>query len=198
MTWKRFFPERLLSISKLSPPPQSLTNCRISSPAVLGRIPQNGGKAATAIVHDPGDNGKGIFRRFLHERAVFSPEIRKMPVGENLMEKLRGMVVAKDRIRLDGLTPHLAARSAEDRSADVVGMTVEDARKLLRVAQLEVVKSKLRETGKNWIAYREYVDICREGCSDPEEGLQIAKLLDECGTVIVLGKVVILRPEQEV
>ncbi|GKU99100.1 hypothetical protein SLEP1_g11993 [Rubroshorea leprosula] len=197
MTLKRFFRERLLNISKLSPP-QSLTNCRISSPAVLGRVPQNGRKAATVIAPDPRDNGKGIFRRFLHERAVFSPEIRKMPVGETLMDNLRGMVVAKDRIRLDGLTPHLATRSAENRSADVVGLTVEDARKLLRVAQLEVVKSKLRETGKNWIAYPEYVNICREGCSGPEDGLQIAKLLDECGTVIVLGNLVILRPEQEV
>ncbi|GLT74969.1 hypothetical protein SLA2020_467290 [Shorea laevis] len=116
MTWKRFFPERLFNISKLSPP-QSLTNCRISLLAML-----------------VGD--------------VQPRDSEAVGWGE-LMEKLRGMVVAKDRTRLDGLTSHLAARSTENRSADVVGLTVEDVRKLLRVAQLEVVKSKLREIRKN-------------------------------------------------
>ncbi|GKU94591.1 hypothetical protein SLEP1_g8059 [Rubroshorea leprosula] len=196
MAWKKTLAERLFNISKIASP-QSLTKCRVSSsPAVQGRIQQKVGKAATAIAPDPGDNGNGIFRRFLHKRAVFSPEIRQMPVGDNLIEKFRGVGIAKDRIRLDGLTPHLPPRSAEDRSSEVVGLTVDDARKLLRVAQLEVVKTRLRETGKTWIAYPEYVIICKEGCLDPDEGLRLARLLDECGTVIILGNVVVLRPDQ--
>lgn len=188
MAWRKNLAERLFNISKLSPP-QSLTNCRISSPAVQRRISQNAGKPAKAFAVDPGDNGNGIFRRFLHKRAVFSPEARQMPVGEALVEKLRGIRVPKDRINLEGLIPHPPAEEA-------VGLSVDEARKLLMVAQLEVVKSRLRNTGKIWIAYPEYVKICREGCLDSDEGLRVSRLLDECGTVIILGNVVVLRPEQ--
>ncbi|XWS33720.1 hypothetical protein CRYUN_Cryun22dG0107600 [Craigia yunnanensis] len=177
---------------------QALTNCRISSSTVQNRISQKAGKAKTATARDPGDsngnvNGNGMFRRFLHKGAMLSPEMRKLLMGENLMERLREIDMSKDRIRLDGLIPHLAAKSAVP---EVATLSVQEAKKLLRVAQLEVVKTRLRETGKNWISYSDFIRICGESCSDPEQGLQFAKLLDESGTVIVLGNVVVLRPEQ--
>ncbi|KAK9285446.1 hypothetical protein L1049_024639 [Liquidambar formosana] len=108
------------------------------------------------------------------------------------MEKLRGMDIVRDRVRLDGLTPPVS------KSDPKAGFSVEDARKLLKLAQLEAVKSKLRQIPKSWISHSEFVRICGEGCSDPDEGLGFAKMLDQSGTVIVLGNVVFLHPEQVV
>ena len=73
---------------------------------------------------------------------------------------------------------------------------MDHARKLLRVAQLEAVKTRLREIQQSWISYPDFVWVCSEGCSDPDQGLVLAKMLDESGTVIVLGNNVLLRPEQ--
>lgn len=124
---------------------------------------------------------------------MLSPELRSLPVGDKLMEKLRGMDIVRDRIRLDVLAP------PETRSDPIhEGITVEDARKLLKVSQLEMVKSKLRQIPKNCIPYSEFVRVCVEVCSDPDQGLGYAKMLDQSGTVIVLGNVVYLRPEQVV
>lgn len=197
MALKKTLMEKLFNISKGST--QALTNCRISSSTVQNRISQKAGKASTAMAPDPGDsngnvNGNGMFRRFLHKGAMLPMAMRKLPMGENLMERLREINVSKDRIRLEGLIPHLEAKSAVP---EVAALSVQEAKKLLRVAQLEVVKTKLRETGKNWISYSDFIRICGESCSDPEQGLQFAKLLDESGTVIVLGNVVVLRPEQD-
>ncbi|KAF2283610.1 hypothetical protein GH714_012197 [Hevea brasiliensis] len=52
---------------------------------------------------------------------------------------------------------------------------------------MEMVKSRLREMENSWITYPEFVRICGEGYSDPEQGIRVAKRLDESGTVIVLG-----------
>ncbi|MBA0715730.1 hypothetical protein Golax_014616 [Gossypium laxum] len=164
MAFRKILAEKLFNISKISS--QAVTNCRISSPTVQKRIARKTGKAATGMTVDPGDakgNGNGMFRRFLHKGSMASPPMRKLPMGENLMERLR---------------------------------EIDEAKKLLKVAQLEVVKTKLRETGKIWISYSDFLRICGESCSDHEQGLQFAKLLDESGTVIVLGNIVVLRSEQ--
>ncbi|XVE87253.1 hypothetical protein DITRI_Ditri18aG0101700 [Diplodiscus trichospermus] len=194
MALKKTLAEKLFNISKISS--QALTNCRISSSTVQNRISQKAGKATAAMAPDPGDgkgNGNGMFRRFLHRGAMLSPAMRKLPMGENLMERLREFDISKDRIRLDGLSPHLEAKSAVP---EVPQLSIQEAKKLLRVVQLEVLKTRLRETGKSWISYSDFIRICGESCSDPEQGLKFAKLLDESGTVIVLGNVVVLRPEQ--
>ncbi|KAG6624129.1 hypothetical protein CIPAW_16G004800 [Carya illinoinensis] len=85
---------------------------------------------------------------------------------------------------------------AESTSEATEGLTVEDARKLLRVAQLEKVKERLREIHKNWISYSDFNRVCIKVCSDPYQSLALAKMLDESRTVIVLGNAVFLRPEQ--
>ncbi|XWS42006.1 hypothetical protein CRYUN_Cryun17cG0131400 [Craigia yunnanensis] len=193
MALKKTLAEKLFNISKISS--QALTNCRISSSTVQNRISQKAGKATTAMAPDPGDdngnvNGNGMFRRFLHKGAMVSPAMRKLPMGENLMERLREFDISKDRIRLDGLSPHLEAKP------EVPELSVQQVKKLLRVAQLEMVKTRLMETGKTWISYSDFIRVCGESYSDPEQGLQFAKLLDESGTVIVLGNIVVLRPEQ--
>lgn len=94
------------------------------------------------------------------------------------------MDIGRDRIRLDGLNP------PEGR------LTAEDARKLMKVAQMEVVKEKIRKIGKSCVSYDEFVKICVEGAWSEDQGFQIAKMLDEYGNVLVVGKFVFLRPDQ--
>lgn len=188
MAFRKTLAQRLFHITKVST--QTLANCRISSSSVRTRAPPDPDKTSIAPVPDPVDGG--IFRRFLHKRsAALDPELRSLSVGENLMGKLKSMGIARDRIRLDGLSPPLPAVTDTPE-----GLTVEDARKLLRVAQLEAVKARLKEIQKSWIPYSDFVRVCGEGCSDPDQGLGLAKTLDESGNVIVLGNVVFLRPEQ--
>ncbi|XP_027346165.1 calcium uniporter protein 2, mitochondrial-like isoform X2 [Abrus precatorius] len=176
MAFKKTLAQRLLSITKIS-------NCRISSSSSFqSRIASTAGKPD--IAPDPGDNG--IFRRFLHKRPFFSPELRP-PAANNLLLMLREMDIARSRIRLDGLTP-----------PEKEGMAVEDVRKLLRATQLETVKLKLRKVPESCIAYSEFIRICGENCSDEEQAKKIAKMLDDSASVIILGDIVFLRPEQEI
>ncbi|KAL5819441.1 hypothetical protein ACOSQ4_023283 [Xanthoceras sorbifolium] len=186
MALKKTLAERLFNISRIST--QALTNCRISSTSAASRIPQNSSK--TSIAPDPGDNG--IFRRFLHKRAIFHPKISSLG-GENLLEKLKTIDIARDRIRLDGLTP---PPSVEPPPEKAERLTVEETRKLLRALQIETVKERLRTIENSWISYSDFVRVCREACPDPELGSQFAKVLDESGNVIVLGNMVFLKPEQ--
>ncbi|XP_044492663.1 calcium uniporter protein 2, mitochondrial-like [Mangifera indica] len=184
MASKKTLAARLFNLSKISK--QALTNCRISSTLTTTRISQTSAKPN--IAPDSGDNG--TFRRFLHKRAILQPKI--LPIGgESLMEKLKTIDIAKDRIRLDGLSP---PPSFETEKAE--RLSVKDASKVLKAVQMEVVKEKLRQIEKPWIPYSEFVRVCEEAVSDPNQGLQFAKLLDESGNVIVLGNVVFLRPEQ--
>lgn len=114
-----------------------------------------------------------------------------LPTGEKLIEQLRGMDIVRNRIRLDGLSP-----PATVTQPPVGKLTVEDARKLLKVTQLEMVKSKLRQIEKSCVSYKEFVEICVDVSSSEDQGIEFAKILDESGTVIVLGNVVFLRPDQ--
>lgn len=186
MALKKTLAERLFNITKTSR--QALTNCCISSTSATStRISQS--PTRTNIAPDPGDNG--VFRRFLHKRAMLHPTVSAIG-GENLIEKLRTFDIGRDRIRLDGLSPPLTG--TEEEKAE--GLTVAEAKKVMRAFQMETVKERLRKTEKTWIPYSEFVGVCEEACSDREQGLQFAKLLDESGNVIVLGNVVFLRPEQ--
>ncbi|XP_057491819.1 calcium uniporter protein 2, mitochondrial-like isoform X2 [Actinidia eriantha] len=192
MAFRRTLAQRLFNVSKKSN--TILANCRISSPS--SAVPR-----PAKLAPDPGDDG--VFRRFLQWRPIYqsaatSPEIRSLPRGEKLMEKLRGINIAGDRIRLDGLTPPPPPIEQETAAATEGIFTVADARKLLRVSQLEVVKSKLRQIAKDHVPFAEFVEICSDGCSNGEEGLELAKMLDQSGIVIVLGNIVFLRPEQVV
>lgn len=110
-----------------------------------------------------------------------------MPVGGSLIEKLREIDGSKDRIRLDGIAPPMR---------ETASLTVEDTKKVLRAAQMEMVKTKLRETGRSWMTYSEFASVCCEASSDPEDGARIATMLDDSANVIVLGGSVCLRPDQ--
>ena len=183
MSLKKSIAVRLFAFSKISN--QYITNCRIFS-SLQARIRQHPGHPLIRPDH-PGESG--TFRRLFHKPAIFSPELRQLPFGEGLIDKIRGFDIMRDRIRLDGLTPPPEVAAEE-------GLTVEDARKLLKVAQVEGVKLRLREMEKTWISYSEFVRVCSESCSDLENGILVARSLDESGTVVVLGNLVLLKPEQ--
>ncbi|OVA04559.1 Coiled-coil domain containing protein 109 [Macleaya cordata] len=144
------------------------------------------------------DAGDRCFRRNLQKRSIghstqssVSPKVPSLPFGDKLIEKLKSINVCKDRLRLDGLIPPLP----HPPETEMNQITVKDAKKLLKVAHLEMLKSTLRQIPKKSISYSEFVQICVEG-SNTDQGLEFAKMLDESGSVIVLGNTVFLHPEE--
>ncbi|XP_077214944.1 calcium uniporter protein 3, mitochondrial-like [Tasmannia lanceolata] len=138
------------------------------------------------------------YRKFLPppepgENGFFRPPL---PIGDKLIENLNGM--NRDRLRFEGLT-HPSHRPSDVPSQNPLeGISVKDAKKLLKIARLEILKGRLRYTPKNCVLYSEFLQICEgfvEG-SNPEEISELAKMLDESGEVIVLGNLVFLRPDQ--
>ncbi|KAI3761184.1 hypothetical protein L1987_51595 [Smallanthus sonchifolius] len=140
----------------------------------------------------------GFFRRFLQRRKINQsssmslPELFFLPVGEKLREKLN--ISYGERLRLDGLRSPATERPPV--SVDSVGISVKDARKILRFSQLQKVRSAVKQIPTNSISYSEFLAVCINTCSNNEQGLEFSKMLDEAGDVIVLGNVVFLRPDQ--
>lgn len=185
---KRTLAERLLGLSRINSP--ALTNCRTSAArAAVNSATLNHQTTSNKLAPDPGDDG--IFRRFLHRHSAAATPSRMgfLPTGEKLLEKLRAMDVARERINLDGLRSPAAWAEGE--------LTVADAKKVLKLSQLEKVKSTLKKIEKDCISYHEFLELCVKECSSVNQGQEFAKMLDESGSVIVLGNAVFLRPEQE-
>ena len=95
---------------------------------------------------------KGFFPRFLHRRAVYHhsapnrlPEFLSLPVGEKLREKLKGVNIAGDRLSLDSLIP---PAPDPDGGNLLDGISLNDAKKILRLLHMEKLKIKLREIPK--------------------------------------------------
>lgn len=142
-----------------------------------------------------------FFRRFIQKREINHvarlPEFLSIPVGEKLREKLRSMNITGERITFEGIGPPAPSPAPAVLPAETIGkITVNDAKKILKISQLEKVKSRLREIPMNSISYSAFVEICNEFSSNREQSLDFAKMLDESGTVIVLGDVVFLCPHQ--
>ncbi|KAJ4964524.1 hypothetical protein NE237_024463 [Protea cynaroides] len=198
MACRKTLAQRLFNITKISSPNSTLAHSPISNPWFQqSLIPPEPDKTIFSRNFRSGadSSNDGFFRRFLHRRAigqsaVASPELRSLSLGDKLMEKLKGINTSRDRLRLDGLNPPVT------RSDSLNEISVEDARKLLRLSRLEMLKTKLRSIQKTCISYSEFIHICSEGCSSPDQGLESAKVLDQSGAVIVLGNIVFLRPEQ--
>ncbi|KAK9054355.1 hypothetical protein SSX86_025433 [Deinandra increscens subsp. villosa] len=140
----------------------------------------------------------GFFRRFLQRRKINQsstmnlPQLFSFPVGEKLREKLN--VSYGERLRLDGLMSPSTERPPA--SVDSVGISVDDAKKILRFSQLQKVRSALKQIPTNSISYSEFLTVCIDTCGNNEQGLEFSKMLDQAGDVIVLGNVVFLRPDQ--
>ncbi|KAH0685588.1 hypothetical protein KY290_017074 [Solanum tuberosum] len=182
MAFKKTLPQRIFSAYKFSAP--SLTTCRIASSTLVEAKSFSYDKITTTS--DP--------RRFLHQSLASSLEIQRslIPTGEKLREILHEMdVITRDRMRLINgtlLPPRTPPRPE----------SVEDARKILRLTQLETLKSRIKKIEKSWILFAEFIEICKETCLDNDQGMEFAKKLDDSGDVIVLGNVVFLRPNQVV
>lgn len=180
-------------ISRLLSPAVTLEHCK-------SLVPPHARKTNfhREYITSPDSSEKGFFRKFLQRRQINQstariPEFFSLPVGDKLREKLKGINIAGDRLRLDGLAPNVPDSPAKDAP---YGFTVQNARKVLRLYQVEKLKLKLRAIPKSSISYREFSRICVDFCGNEEEGTEFAKLLDESGNVIVLGNTVFLRPEQ--
>ncbi|KAJ0832888.1 putative calcium uniporter protein [Helianthus annuus] len=104
------------------------------------------------------------------------------PSGEKLLETLKEMDIARNQVRLQ----------TEGR------LTTTDAAKILRASQMEALKLKLRSNQKSHVAYDEFIQICVDECSNRDQGVDLARVLDNSGSVIVLGNIVFLKPEQVV
>ncbi|KAM1872570.1 hypothetical protein ACFX13_006514 [Malus domestica] len=95
----------------------------------------------TCPTSEAGDLVFAIFRKFLHKRSSAGnfqkQEIWSLPMGANLMEKLKVVVVGLDRIQLDGLAP--PEPESKSSPMEKSGLTMKETKKLLRVAQLEAV-----------------------------------------------------------
>ncbi|KAJ9562222.1 hypothetical protein OSB04_007382 [Centaurea solstitialis] len=198
MAFKQNLVQKLFKICSNKYSNQTLRSCRISSSsssAVQSLIPPD----LDVVAADPGD--ESVFRRFLQRRPLYLsasaalPEMLR-PGGEKLLETLREMDIARNRLRLNGMAP---SRSALETTTEDVGrLTVADAKKVLRASQIATVKSKLKSGWRNRVSYDEFVQMCVDGCSNRDQGVDLAKALDDSGSVIVLGKIVFLKPEQVV
>ncbi|XP_057501863.1 calcium uniporter protein 4, mitochondrial-like [Actinidia eriantha] len=198
MALRRTLAKRLFTKNIVSSPIATLDHSPISSPKTA--IPPNAAKTNfhRELLTSPDSADSGFFRRFLQSRAINQaaklPEFLSIPVGDRLREKLKSMNVPGNRLHLDGLSPPVP--SSRESSDSIDGITVHEARKIMRSAQLQKVRSALREIPANSISYSDYVETCVDVCSNRDQGVEVAKKLDESGNVIVLGNVVFLRPEQ--
>ncbi|KAL3624125.1 hypothetical protein CASFOL_032941 [Castilleja foliolosa] len=193
MAFMKMLPQRLFRTSRFTN--AAVTNCRVSSPSTTA-LPKelSHPKPLTNLAPDPADDG--IFRRYLHHSAApYPPELRFLPTGEKLLEKLREMDNARQRIRLDCMRPATSPDASEEIDSTI---SVKDAVKILKFSQFETVKSRLRQIEKDFVSYPEFLEICAKDCLNIDQSLEFAKMLDQSGSVIVLGNVVFLRPEQVV
>ncbi|XP_076954383.1 calcium uniporter protein 3, mitochondrial-like [Bidens hawaiensis] len=127
-----------------------------------------------------------------------------------VLERLKEMDITRGWIRLDVLSPpqdintYPAAlrspmeKNTSERRSSPAEITLADAKKILRVSQIEKLKCKLSNGRQDHVTYDKFVEICVDGCSSRDQGLDLAKALDDSGSVIVLGNVVFLKPHQVV
>ncbi|KAI7744166.1 hypothetical protein M8C21_020784 [Ambrosia artemisiifolia] len=195
MAFKQNLIQRMLNICNNKFSNQTLRNCRIS-PSSTSTVSQVlVPPSPDRLAPDPGD--ETLFRWFSQRNPKYispssMPEILR-PRRESMLNTLKEMDIARNRIRLDVLSPQVDVKRSPEEE-----LTVADAKKILRVMQIEKLKSKLKITRKNHVSYDEYIEMCIEACSNRDQGLDLAKALDDSGYVIVLGNVVFLKPEQVV
>ncbi|KAM0938797.1 putative MCU family protein [Dioscorea sansibarensis] len=128
-------------------------------------------------------------RRPFFEAAV--PPDRWFPTGDRLIERIRAL--NHDRILLDAISP---PRSPPPAAAEVgEKLSVEDVKKVIRASKMAVVRARLRAIPMNSVSYDEFLEICCKESGD--QGIVIARALDDSGDVIIFGAVVFLRPELE-
>uniref|UniRef100_A0A0E0CXK4 Calcium uniporter protein C-terminal domain-containing protein n=1 Tax=Oryza meridionalis TaxID=40149 RepID=A0A0E0CXK4_9ORYZ len=99
-----------------------------------------------------------------------------------------------NRLRLDGLVPPTTAVTRPPEEEEV-GVTVEEARKVARAAEMEVARARLRSNAQSVVSGSEFAALCVDIAGGAEGGRRLARALDDSGVVIVLGDAVFLRPD---
>ncbi|KAJ6836292.1 calcium uniporter protein 2, mitochondrial-like [Iris pallida] len=84
--------------------------------------------------------------------------------------------------------PWWSRRRHGDDGREGRGLSVEELRKVLRAAEMEMTRSRLRATRRESLSYGEFLGLCN--------GPEIARSLEESGDVIALRNVVFLYPGQ--
>ncbi|CAN6290153.1 unnamed protein product [Urochloa humidicola] len=111
-----------------------------------------------------------------------------LPVGDQLFR----------RLRLDGLVPPppFASTATTRPTPEEPGVTVEQARKVARAAEMEVARARFRSHAQSVVSGSEFAALCADiAGGGVEGGRRLARTLDESGVVIVLGDAVFLRPD---
>ncbi|CAD6210277.1 unnamed protein product [Miscanthus lutarioriparius] len=106
-----------------------------------------------------------------------------LPVGDHLFH----------RLQLDGLLPPVSTTTRPP--PEHAGVTVEQARKVARAAEMEVARARLRSNAQTVVSGSEFAALCVDIAGGVEGGRRLGRALDESGGVIVLGDVVFLRPD---
>ncbi|KAF5185663.1 Calcium uniporter protein [Thalictrum thalictroides] len=181
MAFRKTLAQRLYHITKITSPTSAIMPNQSLANIIFRRDYLNATDS---------NKKKGFFRRFLQSAAT-SSELRSSLMGDKLMNKLKEMNLSKkeDRLRLDGLYPP----ALEVKPEPPEEISIEDTKKILKISQLEILKSKLKQIQKNCVSYDEFIEICVVAS---DQGLEFAKMLDDSGSVIVLGNIVFLHPEQ--
>ncbi|WOG99021.1 hypothetical protein DCAR_0418367 [Daucus carota subsp. sativus] len=181
MALRRTISKRLFNKTPINFPP---------APAIHQNAAKTNFKRELITSPDSATDDRGFFRRFLQRRSINQtsaklPEFLSMPVGDKLREKLWPIhfVSSENQIRFDP-------------PESVSGISVHEARKILRSARLEKLRSTLKQIPANSVEYSQFVKICSDVCENDEQGVECAKMLDQAGNVIVLGNIVFLHPDQ--
>ncbi|KAG0488891.1 hypothetical protein HPP92_007634 [Vanilla planifolia] len=127
-----------------------------------------------------------------------APPIRvRIPVGDKLIERIRSSM-RQEHGRFDGISPpQRGLESNEIAESPKVAISVEDARKLLKASRVEAVRARLRAIPSSCVPYTHFAQICREAAGGVDAfGREIEASLDKSGAVVIVGDVVLLRPEQ--
>ncbi|KAK4751412.1 hypothetical protein SAY87_004894 [Trapa incisa] len=194
MALYRTLSQRLLSCPRAPPLPPTAVSIVASPPRVAD--PAHPPLRREYFTSPESPEG-GILRRFFQRRSLTQaaagvlPDFLSFPVGDRLRERLRSIGTPGHRLRLDGLS-----RPTHASVVPQGGLSVVEARKLLKLACMERLKSKLRAISESSITYEQYLKICNQACENEDQAVELAKTMDETGNVIVLGNTVFLRPEQ--
>ncbi|XP_043713301.1 calcium uniporter protein 1, mitochondrial-like [Telopea speciosissima] len=201
MAFRKTLAQRLFHITKISSLNSTLTHSPIASHLIQEPLvpPDQAKTNFRKEFRSDSDSGSDwFFRRYLQKRAIVqsavaSPELRSLSLGDKLKEKLKGINISGDRLRLEGL--NLPVKRSD--SLDKISFEeVQKARKMLMQSQLEMLKTKLKSIPEGCITYSEFIQICSDGCSSTDQGSEFAKVLEQSGAVILHGNVVFLKPEQ--
>lgn len=118
-----------------------------------------------------------------------------IPVGEKLLDRIR-VINGERNQRLEGLVP--PAQVAEAAGSDI---TAEDARRMIRAAQLRAARERVMAVQRSCVSYPEFVEIVRGNSSvewlrtTEKDAIELSELLESSGIVLKIGNLVFLQPD---